>query len=662
MVRSIAKRAGLVLVVDDPPGTGRSLATSAEMLCRLAVPPSSVIMLMPTFGSAAAPPPLLAGHDVVVLPQREWAISSQLTPERVRAALENMLGAELEPGDVEQLALPERDGHRGHQRALFRVHRRLVLAEGVGAGWFGEQALTIARGLAEYVPEIHGLRDGILYREWLPEAAREAGSSPVPRPAAITTIAQYVDERSERFAVDGDRSLAQTGREPVWEVASSMLSRAFGRAWPLARLAFMDRAAKLLLRSRRTSVVDGHTDVQEWFAADRREHPVVKVGFADRSFWRRGLGCCDPVFDLAGTDPGAGNRSFSLALRAAYEQRSGEAVDPERWLLYELAHLWGRRLADPADHIEIQRRLSRAVRDYIAEVLLADAPVPAGGRLCALDIDGVVETNTLGFPAPSVQSGLALRALMCHGFRSVLVSGRSSSEIAERCASYRLAGGVGEYGAVVYDALTEHEDCLVSADELAALESVRAQIECEDGVTVNRDYRASVRAFSIQNGHTHRLDAALIARALNSSAQGRIKAVHGEAQTDFTISRLDKAWGLGTLSRRLKADGGAVALAVGDSVSDLPMLALAERALAPANADAAVRGAGVEILSKPYQAGLAQGVARLIGHPPGGCELCRAPALPARTKFVVDVLSAREQGKLSMAATLARLTWSAGRL
>jgi 3-deoxy-D-manno-octulosonate 8-phosphate phosphatase KdsC-like HAD superfamily phosphatase len=662
IVRSLAKRDGLVLVVDDPPGTGRSFATSAQMMCRLGVPHGSVVMLVPAFGTDAAPPPLLAGYEVVVLPESEWAIHSQLTPGRVRATLADLLGAELEPGAVEQLALPERDSHRGHEHALFRVDRRLVLAEGVGTGYFGEQALAVARELGDYVPAIHGLRDGILYREWLPEAARASDSPRLARLASITTIAQYVHARSERLAVDGDRSLAEAGRDPVWEVAASILSHAFGRAWPLARLAFMDRAAKLLLRPSCTSVVDGHTDVREWIAGRRREHPFVKVGFADRSFWHLGLGCCDPVFDLAGTDPGAADRSFSLELRAAYEQLSGEAIDPERWLLYELAHLWGRRRSDPADHIEIQRRLSRAVRDYIAEVLLADAPVPIGGRLCALDVDGVVETDALGFPAPSVQSALALRALMCHGFRSVLVSGRSSGEIAERCASYRLAGGVGEYGAVVYDALTKHEDCLVSPDELAVLESVRAQIAREDGVTVNRDYLASVRAFRIQNGHTRGLEAALIERALETSAQGRITAVHGEGQTDFTISRVDKAGGLGSLTRRLKADGGAIALAIGDSVSDLPMLAVAEHAVAPANADAAVRGAGVEVLSKPYQAGLAQGVARLIGHPPGGCELCRAPALSARTEFVLAVLSAREEGAASMAATLARLTWSGGRL
>src|SRR5258706_6684854 len=141
---------------------------------------------------------------------------------------------------------------------------------------------------------------------------------------------------------------------------------------------------------------------------------------------------------------------------------------------------------------------------------------------------------------------------------------------------------------------------MVSAYELAALESVRAQIAREDGVTVNRDYRASVRAFRMQNGHTRGLDAALIERALRAS-QAVITAVQGEGETDFTISRLDKARGLGSLSRRLNADGRAVALAVGDSVSDLPMLAVAERALAPANADPDVRGAGVEVLSKPYQ-------------------------------------------------------------
>ena len=664
IVRSTAERGGLVVLVDDPPGTGRSFASAAQMLCELGTRRSSLVMLVPTFGAGAA---FTADHEVVLLPHSDWAIHSQLTCERVQAALQALWEIELRRGDVEPLALPEREGRRGHERALFRVRgggavrERLVLAEGVGVGYFGEQALTVAQGVADHVPAIHGLRDGILYRDWLPEERRVTDAAGVGRQSLARAIARYADDRSERLAVDADRTLALAGEDPAWEVAASMLSRAFGRAWPLARLGFMDHAAKLLLRPGRTSVIDGNTGVREWFA-ERSEHAFVKVGFADRSFWHLGLACFDPVFDLAGADPGAADRSFALALRAAYEQLSGDRVDGERWLLYELAHLWGHRRSDPAAHVEIQRRLSRAVRGYIADVLLADAPAPGRGPLCALDVDGVVETDALGFPAPSVRSALAIRALTCHGFRPVLVSGRSSREIAERCEAYHLAGGVGEYGAVVYDAVTGSDDYLLSADELAALASLRARIAREDDVTVNDDYLGSVRAFRMRNGHTRGLDARLIESVLRESANGSIRAVQGEGQTDFTIGRLDKARGLETLSRRLRPERAPIALAVGDSVSDLPMLALAERALAPANADAAVRSAGIEVLHDPYQAGLADGVARLIGHPPGACPLCRAPALPARTKLVLDVLSAQERGKASMAATMARLTWSVRRL
>jgi hypothetical protein len=378
----------------------------------------------------------------------------------------------------------------------------------------------------------------------------------------------------------------------------------------------------------------------------------VKAGFADRSFWHLGLACFDPVFDLAGANPGAADRAFSLELRAAYELLSDDRVDAERWLLYQLAHLWGRRRSEPAADREIQRRLARAARDYVADIVLADVRAPVRGPLCALDVDGVVETAALGFPAPTLQSALALRALMSHGFRPVLVSGRSGADIAERCVSYRLAGGVGEYGAVVHYALTGADDCLLTEEELAVLGFLRQQIAREDGVTVGDDHRGSVRAFRASKGSTRGLEPPLIERVLRASANGSIKAIHGQGQTDFTISRVDKGRGLERLARGLQPQGAAIALAVGDSVSDL----------APANADAAVRGAGVEVVSKPYQAGLAQGVASLIGHVPGACPLCRAPAASPRTKFVLDVLAAQERGKLGIATSLARLAWSARRL
>jgi hypothetical protein len=137
-----------------------------------------------------------------------------------------------------------------------------------------------------------------------------------------------------------------------------------------------------------------------------------------------------------------------------------------------------------------------------------------------------------------------------------------------------------------------------------------------------------------------------------------LAAIAGEGQTDFRAARVDKAAGLGRLAQTLDGNGHTIALAVGDSVSDLPMLALARLALAPANADPHVRRGSVEVLKRPYQTGLALAVARLIGHPPGTCALCRVPVLPARTKLLLGVLSAQERGGVGIATSLARLAWS----
>src|SRR5439155_4355676 len=94
----------------------------------------------------------------------------------------------------------------------------------------------------------------------------------------------------------------------------------------------------------------------------------------------------------------------------------------------------------------------------------------------------------------------------------------------------------------------------------------------------------------------------------------------------------------------LGADAGdqPLALAVGDSASDLSMMRLARAAYAPANADAAVREAGVEILAEPYQRGLAAAVSRVIGHAPGGCQVCAPPPLEPRTRLLLQLLGLQD--------------------
>jgi hypothetical protein len=131
------------------------------------------------------------------------------------------------------------------------------------------------------------------------------------------------------------------------------------------------------------------------------------------------------------------------------------------------------------------------------------------------------------------------------------------------------------------------------------------------------------------------------------------------------VAGIDKGIGLRLLAADLGVDDGGkgqpLALAVGDTVSDLPVFDLAVRAFAPANADAHVRSAGVTVLPRPYQSGLALAASHLLGHPPGRCPICRGPRLSRDAHLLLTVLAAQETGTWGMvrqALLLAARVWT----
>jgi hypothetical protein len=182
----------------------------------------------------------------------------------------------------------------------------------------------------------------------------------------------------------------------------------------------------------------------------------------------------------------------------------------------------------------------------------------------------------------------------------------------------------------------------------------RAALASEPEVTVGDDHAHAVRAWT--DGRRP-LTADALARARAAAAPVALREVPAEGHTDLVPAEVDKASGLRTLIAIIEPDPAArrVQLAVGDAVADLPVLALAERAAAPRNADSAVRGAGVRVLERGYQRGLAQAVGELIGHDPGTCARCRMPAPDQRRRLLLTVLGARERGSPGMAAGLVRL-------
>src|SRR5436853_7914508 len=97
-----------------------------------------------------------------------------------------------------------------------------------------------------------------------------------------------------------------------------------------------------------------------------------------------------------------------------------------------------------------RRAMAGAVQRYFRSRYFRDLPVPTDGALCAIDIDGVLESDRMAFPATTPAGAHALRALIVHGHRPRLVSGRALVEVRGGSRAYSRPGGVAEEGRSVY--------------------------------------------------------------------------------------------------------------------------------------------------------------------------------------------------------------------
>jgi hypothetical protein len=667
LISAVAAHDGLALLLDDPPVTGGSVRDAATTLTRAGMPHDSIVLLLAMFAPAELPP-ALAGFQAVLLPPGEWAVEADLWAPAVARTLAS-LGEE--PGAIvcaEPVAPPHGEPARGHRRALFRVTtraetgertERLVLVEGVGLGYLGAHRLAVPALVERYSPPVLGLRDGLLYREWLPEHERIGPPTADEEPALAAALADYVAQRRDALACPRDPSQRMAAEQPAWLIASRILAGGCGRAWPLAQVLVTDRATRRLLRVGTPSVADGNTDLAQWFARPGEPGSLRKPDVGEDRYSNLTAQCFDAVYDLAGVAARLDSATLPRALRDAFRRRTGEAVGAERWLLYELVHLWGRERTQPEAAPALRRARARALQRYFAEAYLDDVAAAAdGGPLCALDVDGVLESHGLGFPGLTPASALALRALIAHGYRPVLATGRSLGEVAERCRAYGLAGGVAEYGSVTFRARDGRSRSLVDAADAAAVRRLRTALGELGGLEVDPDYRHAIRVRASPRGPVPegRVTCALAA----AGAAGAVRVIHGEEQTDFVARGVDKGAGLRALARELGCVGARpYALAVGDTASDLPFAALAERAWAPGHADPGLRLAGFASARRPYQAGLAEIVARVIGHQPGGCPLCRAPAESRERAIARGLLGLAEGGRFGILPRALELGWRA---
>jgi hypothetical protein len=682
LLAETARAGGLVLVTDDPPGSGTSLARAARAAARAGFADPAIVLVFSSFGPAGQVPELLGRWPAVVQPWDRWSVHRRLAPPQVAHVLAGLVGAYAEVGAVWQQGPPQQSD-RGHVRARFAVQltdrrtgvtaERDIVVEGAGLGYLGRQGVAVARALPGYVPRVYGFADGLLYRDWLPAGpgrgtlpdrepspltGREPGSPTGREPGVLAgpgmlagTVAGYVAARQRALPAPSASVDRLGGRDPAWEVAARLLSGQYGPLGVPARPLLLDPAVRWLLAVDHPAVADGKTDARHWLPDPAAHGELRKVDFYQRGFGHLDLACYDPVFDLAGAAADPPAPGFEAGLRQAYEQATGQQVDGERWLLYRLAQLWRLGRAGDLPPARIRERSAAAVHDYLAALYLRGLPA-ATGPLCAIDLDGVLECDRLGYPATSPTGALALRALIAHGYQPVLASGRSLGDVGDRCAVFGLAGGVAEYGAALWlgggTAGGGTAVVLLPEPAPALLDRVRAEVSACPGVVVDPRYRYSVRART----NAGPLPVELVSRVLALAGPG-LRVIHGRGQTDFVVAGVDKGTGLSALAARLAQPG--CALAVGDSPPDLPLLACASLARAPRNARHWAGAAGITLTRHAYQAGLADACTALLGHRPGHCPACRPPAFGQRTRALLAVLDLRANGLGSVPARTAAL-------
>ncbi len=664
-----ASSGGLAVIVDEPCTTGYTVAKAVKLIHQAGLGTHQIVALLPTHptlrNSITTPEYLSACQITVLLLEREeWHKRSLLELRAIEPVVqEYFLGrgyrsATLGCGPrLEQLSgtLKNLCVEKGHIRfkrisevrlrdSAGKVETRYVLAKSIGWGWFSYHAFLVADRLSPYLPPVLGLRNGIMFTEWLPES-HELATTICDRDWLVSTLASYVAARVGSLALGKDPS-PDLIREN-WHRGLDLLAGALTRAYRNKIVAALKRGR---IRKRLShmgapcpTLIDGKMRRVEWI---RGPAGLLKTDFAHHGLGKTELNLTDPAYDLAEAilywdlSPAEEN-----SLLTRYVDKCRDTDARKRLLVHKLlAGTWA--MTSALEHLENPRLLHRHAdfhQQYVeAWNFLTIHTARLCGSLCrrpenprwhaplvVLDIDGVLDDRIFGFPSTTAAGIRAVSLLHAHDFGVAVNTARSVREVQEYCKAYGFLGGVAEYGSTLWDAVGNRELVLVSPESLSELERVKSALRQIPGVFLNETYRYSIRAYSFEDDRTVPLPTPVIQGLLAKLGTERLQFHQTSVDTAVLGRDINKGTGL----RSLLAWVGMPELdtvAIGDSETDLTMFRVAKRSFAPAQIECRelAQLLGCQITDRPYQAGLLRIVRSLI-HPQGGrCEHCRSTQRP----------------------------------
>jgi HAD superfamily hydrolase (TIGR01484 family) len=412
------------------------------------------------------------------------------------------------------------------------------------------------------------------------------------------------------------------------------------------------------------TLIDGKMRPQEWISSGGT---LIKTDFEHHGLGpHTELNVIDPAYDLA--DAILQWRLSEVEekqLLDHYITRSGDKEVTERLQLNKmLAGLHNMmRAVDNLSDARLAHQHDKFNRAYLdAFTFLVVQTTRFAGELCqpkaqprwhaplvVMDIDGVLDKQTFGFHSTTAAGIRAISRLHSHNCALAVNTARSIAEVKEYCKAYRMVGGVAEYGAYVWDAISGRDQLLVSSESLRQLEIIAHELHRIPGVFLNDDYRYSLRAYTYQNGATVALPRLLIQNLISSLKLDRLAFHQTFTDSAVVAKETDKGRGLLALLSfaGLSPDD---AIAIGDSEPDLPMFGVAARSYAPGHISCkqAALLLNCHIANGSYQLGLLDTATRIVHSDGRRCRRCAASdELFAHTKdLFVQMLKIADRGKV----------------
>lgn len=665
------------ILVDEPVNSGKTILKAIKVLKKYGVQSRQITILVPTHPAKTdwldETLRLELGDAVVLrLEPQEWFKHKLVSIEAIKAAVwpyfsqagftsitvsetaaTDEINQELEKNPdkafhvrMKKVVQVEGNGAAGRSNLSCRI-----LVKSVGWGWFGYHAALAGDRLADFVPELFGVRNGMMYSRWL-DAAPSA--EPVAlRAQHLDKISDYIACRANqlRLAENPTRFLSEY-RESGLQSIAIILSEVFGPQVSKLKRGWV-RGLLETLECPLPALIDGRMNRAEWMVTDQ---DVRKLDFEQHGFSKTAShNIADPAYDLASA---IYEFNISRDRRAAfvdhYVGKTGDTTVQQRLIFFQI--LCGSEAMEEAlskinsidqaaAYDELHRRYVRAYDSLVSETAQYFARQVAGepvrewrAPLFVTDIDDVLDKNIFGFPATTADGVKGLSLLRSHQVCTIIDTARGLDEVRDYCRTFGFPGGIGEYGSVIWDDLCERAEVLISEPAQVQLNRVREALQEIPGVFINPNYRYSIKAYGFGKTRTAPLPTAMIGELFSRLGIDALNAKASYIDTAITDKQVNKGKALLRLLEMKGVQGGRSG-SVGDTESDFPMLRVTSKGYLVNNSSVELKRKSsvhhIEIMKESFQKGFLQSIIHFL-HPEQR-QVCR------RCAAVMDELDQRQE-------------------